>query len=72
MVQKVTVPDIGVIEFPDSMSPQDIVKALQSMQGVQAPRQPKTVTEKVLASPVGGVIRVEYLAQGHELSTGDA
>lgn len=57
MVQKVTVPDIGVIEFPDSMSPQDIVKALQSMQGVQAPRQPKTVTEKVLASPVGGVIR---------------
>jgi len=57
MVQKVTVPEVGVIEFPDSMSPQDIVKALQSMQGVQAPRQPKTVTEKVLASPVGGVIR---------------
>jgi len=27
------------------------------MQGVQATRQPKTVTEKVLASPVGGVIR---------------
>jgi len=57
MVQKVTVPDIGVVEFPDSMSPQEIVKALQSMQGVPAPRQPKTVTEKVLASPVGGVIR---------------
>jgi len=57
MVQKVTVPDIGVIEFPDSMSSQDIVKALQSMQGMPAPRQPKTVTEKVLASPVGGVIR---------------
>ena len=57
MVQKVTVPDIGVVEFPDSMSPQEIVKALQSMQGVPVPRQPKTVTEKVLASPVGGVIR---------------
>lgn len=58
MVQKVTVPEVGVIEFPDSMSPQDIVKALQSMQGMPpAPRQPKTVTEKVLASPVGGVIR---------------
>jgi len=57
MVQKVTVPEVGVIEFPDSMSPQDIVKALQSMHGVQAPSQPKTVTEKVLASPVGGVIR---------------
>ena len=57
MVQKVTVPDIGVVEFPDSMSSQEIVKALQSMQGMPAPRQPKTVTEKVLASPVGGVIR---------------
>jgi hypothetical protein len=57
MVQKVTVPDVGVIEFPDSMSPQDIVKALQSIQGVPAPRQPKTVTEKVLASPIGGAIR---------------
>lgn len=57
MVQKVTVPDIGVIEFPDSMSSQEIVKALQSMQGMPVPRQPKTVTEKVLASPVGGVIR---------------
>jgi len=57
MVQKVTVPDIGVIEFPDSMSPQEIVKALQSMQGIPVPREPKTVTEKVLASPVGGVIR---------------
>jgi hypothetical protein len=57
MVQKVTVPDIGVVEFPDSMSPQEIVKALQSMQGMPAPREPKTVTEKVLASPVGGVIR---------------
>lgn len=57
MVQKVTIPDVGVVEFPDSMSPQEIVKALQSIQGMPAPRQPKTVTEKVLASPVGGVIR---------------
>ena len=57
MVQKVTIPDVGVVEFPDSMSPQEIVKALQSMQGIPVPRQPKTVTEKVLASPVGGVIR---------------
>lgn len=57
MVQKVTIPDVGVVEFPDSMSPQEIVKALQSIQGMPTPRQPKTVTEKVLASPVGGVIR---------------
>ncbi len=56
MVQKVTVPDVGVVSFPDSMSPEEIAKALQSITGA-APKQPQTVTEKVLASPVGGVIR---------------
>lgn len=57
MVQKVTVPDVGVVNFPDSMSAEEITKALQAMVASAAPKQPQTVTEKVLASPVGGVIR---------------
>lgn len=57
MVQKVTVPDVGVVNFPDSMSAEEITKALQAMVANAAPKQPQTVTEKVLASPVGGVIR---------------
>ena len=57
MVQKVTVPDVGVVNFPDSMSAEEITKALQAMVAGAAPKQPQTVTEKVLASPVGGVIR---------------
>jgi hypothetical protein len=39
------------------MSAEEITKALQAMVASAAPKQPQTVTEKVLASPVGGVIR---------------
>ena len=63
MVQKVTIPEIGVVEFSDSMKPEDIAAAIKLITsgggGVPAPKmkQPETVTEKLLASPVGGVIR---------------
>jgi hypothetical protein len=66
----VQIPNIGAVKFPDTMSDDDILKAIgtllqdpatsalaSSPVPAPAPRQPKTVTEKVLASPVGGVIR---------------
>ncbi len=57
MVQKVTIPDVGVVEFSDMMKPEDITAAIKLITSGAAPKQPQTVTEKVLASPVGGVIR---------------
>ena len=57
MVQKVTIPDVGVVEFSDMMKPEDIAAAIKLITSGAAPKQPQTVTEKVLASPVGGVIR---------------
>jgi len=57
MVQKVTIPDVGVVEFSDMMKPEDIAAAIKLITSGTAPKQPQTVTEKVLASPVGGVIR---------------
>jgi len=57
MVQKVTIPEIGVVEFSDMMKPEDIAAAIKLITSGAAPKQPQTVTEKVLASPVGGVIR---------------
>lgn len=61
MVQKVTIPEVGVVEFADSMNPEDIAAAIKlittgSAQAQQI-KQPQTVGEKVLASPIGGVIR---------------
>lgn len=66
----VQIPNIGPVKFPDTMSDDDILKAIGTLLQdpatsalasapvpAPAPRQPKTVTEKVLASPVGGVIR---------------
>lgn len=66
----VQIPNIGAVKFPDTMSDDDILKAIGTLlqdpatsalasapAPAPAPRQPKTVTEKVLASPVGGVIR---------------
>ena len=66
----VQIPNIGAVKFPDTMSDDDILKAIGTLLQdpatsalasapvpAPAPRQPKTVTEKVLASPVGGVIR---------------
>lgn len=57
MVQKVTIPDVGVVEFSDMMKPEDIAAAIKLITSGAAPKQSQTVTEKVLASPVGGVIR---------------
>ena len=37
MVQKVTVPNVGVVEFSDSMSPDDITAAIKIMLGGAAP-----------------------------------
>jgi len=59
MVQKVTVPNVGVVEFSDSMNPEDITAAIKLMLGGQAPapKAPQTPTQKLLNSPVGGIIR---------------
>jgi hypothetical protein len=59
MVQKVTVPNVGVVEFSDSMSPDDITAAIKIMLGGTAPvpKTPQTPTQKLLNSPIGGVIR---------------
>lgn len=37
MVQKVTIPDVGVVEFADSMKPEDIAAAIRSITGGAAP-----------------------------------
>lgn len=59
MVQKVTVPNVGVVEFSDSMNSEDITAAIKLMLGgaAPAPKTPQTPTQKILNSPVGGVIR---------------
>lgn len=62
MVQKVTIPDVGVVEFADSMKPEDIAAAIRSITGgaapvAAAPKTPQTPTQKLLNSPIGGVIR---------------
>lgn len=59
MVQKVTIPDVGVVEFADSMKPEDIAAAIRSITGgaAPAPKAPQTPTQKILNSPIGGVIR---------------
>ena len=67
----VQIPNIGPVKFPDTMSDDDILKAIGTLlqdpatsalasAPVPAPaiqRQPQTVTQKVLNSPVGGFIR---------------
>jgi hypothetical protein len=59
MVQKVTIPEIGVVEFADGMKPEDIAAAIKLITGGAAPvpKAPETPTQKILNSPVGGVIR---------------
>lgn len=63
MVQKVTIPEVGVVEFADSMKPEDIAAAIKLITTggaapvAAAPKTPQTPTEKLLNSPVGGVIR---------------
>lgn len=66
----VQVPNIGPVKFPDTMSDDDILKAIGTLlqdpatsalasAPAQAPaiQAPQTVTQKVLNSPVGGFIR---------------
>jgi hypothetical protein len=58
----VQVPNIGPVLFPDTMSDEQIVKAIQSLAGGSAPApvppaQPTTVGGKLAASPVGGFVR---------------
>jgi hypothetical protein len=62
MVQKVTIPEVGVVEFSDSMKPEDIAAAIKLITGgaapvASSPKTPQTPTQKLLNSPVGGVIR---------------
>jgi hypothetical protein len=58
----VQVPNIGPVLFPDTMSDEQIVKAIQNLAGGSAPApvppaQPTTVGGKLAASPVGGFVR---------------
>ena len=60
----VQVPNIGPVLFPDTMSDEQIVKAIQNLAGGSAPApvaappaQPTTVMGKLAASPVGGFVR---------------
>lgn len=63
MVQKVTIPDVGVVEFADGMKPEDIAAAVNLIvsgkAGVAVPatKAPQTPTQKLLNSPIGGVVR---------------
>lgn len=60
----VEVPNIGPVTFPGSMTDEQIIQAIRNLTAAPANfefpmmgDQPKSVTEKVMASPVGGVIR---------------
>jgi hypothetical protein len=59
MVQKVTIPEVGVVEFADGMKPEDIAAAIKLITGGKAPtpKEPQTPTQKLLNSPVGGIVR---------------
>lgn len=58
----VEIPNIGPVSFPESMTDEQIIKAIQSLQvpaAAPAPvqRVPQTTTQNILNSPIGGVIR---------------
>jgi hypothetical protein len=59
----VQVPNIGPVAFPATMTDEQIIQAIKNLQGTpqaaapQPAAAPKTVTERVMSSPVGGVIR---------------
>lgn len=64
MPQVVNVLGYGPITFPDGMSREDIATALkklppptQAMPAPAAPIQPQTVSDQIMASPVGGALR---------------
>lgn len=63
----VQVPNIGPVVFPATMTDEQILQAIRNLQGASQaitpqvaapqPAAPKTVTERVMSTPVGGVIR---------------
>jgi hypothetical protein len=60
----VEVPNIGPVTFPGNMTDEQIIQAIRNLtaapanfQFPMAGDQPKTVMQKIAASPVGGVIR---------------
>ncbi len=64
----VQVPNIGPVSFPSTMTDEQIIQAIKNLQGApieqpqaksepKPPAAPKTVGEKIVSSPVGGVIR---------------
>jgi len=56
----VQIPNIGPVSFPEGMTDEQIIKAIQSLQATApavAPKAPESVQEKILNSPVGGIIR---------------
>jgi hypothetical protein len=60
----VQIPNIGPVSFPESMTDEQIIKAIQSLQAPAAApvakptgKAPESFESKILNSPVGGVIR---------------
>lgn len=54
----VQIPNIGPVTFPENMTDEQIIKAIQSLQSSSAmPKAPESFQDKILNSPVGGVIR---------------
>jgi len=53
----IQVPNIGPVVFPDTLTDEQIIQAIKNLKGQPEPAKPKTVAEKIVASPVGGVIR---------------
>ena len=58
----VQIPNIGPVAFPEGMTDEQIIKAIQSLQApaeasAVAPKAPESVQDKILNSPVGGIIR---------------
>ena len=58
----VQIPNIGPVAFPASMKDDEIIKAIQSLQAPAAApvpqgKAPESFTQKLMDSPVGGVVR---------------
>jgi len=62
----VNIPNIGQVAFPSAMSDDEIIKAIQSLSAQAAPsaavpaaipKTPESFTQKLMDSPVGGVVR---------------
>lgn len=58
----VQVPNVGPVLFPDTMTDEQIISAIQNLSAKQVsapvvPIQPQTVGGKIMSSPVGGALR---------------